>query len=278
MNNETFDSKKTVGIIGCGWLGKALALTLIKKGVSILATSSQVNNVEQLQQQGIKAQQLSLPGDVQTLSEHEIFSQSIIVIAIPPKFKQGRTDYAAKITQIVNAAQQRGMVKHIVLLSSTGIYTDLVGLVNEKTSLDLSSKKVVTLHQAEQEVLTYNAQASVIRLAGLVGPNRHPGKFLLAKKVLTGGASKINLIHQADAVGLIMSVLSNESSQGVFNAVSESHASKKEYYQKAAKSLSLPIPEFSQEPASDNARIVDGSKAKQVLGYSFIYPDLLAWL
>lgn len=275
---DEIERNLSVGIIGCGWLGTALALTLLEKGISVLATSSQLDNVDKLNQQDINAQQLTLPADVEQLTQHDIFTQQCLVIAIPPQFKQGRTDYVEKITQLVSAAQHRGIVQRIILLSSTAIYTGLSGIIDEKSSLSLTSAKVQALHNAEQAVLAFHHQTSVLRLAGLVGPNRHPGKFLLAKKVLNNAKDKINLIHQEDSVGLLLALLAEQSPQGIFNGVSDNHASKKVYYQHAAKALSLPAPIFSEGETLEAARIVSGEKAKQTLSHSFIYPDLLAWL
>jgi len=277
-NINKIEKSASVGIVGCGWLGTALALTLLDKGISVLATSSKIDNVDKLNKQGIDAQQLTLPASAEQLTQHAIFTQQCLVIAIPPQFKQGRTDYVEKIIQLVSAAQHRGIVQRIILLSSTAIYTGLSGIIDEKSSLSLMDNKVQALHNSEQAVLAFHHQASVLRLAGLVGPNRHPGKFLLARKVLNNAKDKINLIHQEDAIGLILSLLAEQSPQGIFNGVSENHASKKVYYQHAAKALSLPTPTFFEGEALGAARVVSGEKAKQILSYSFIYPDLLAWL
>lgn len=274
----TSDIQGSVGIIGCGWLGKALAKALQEKNTPVLATSSQISNVEQLNEQGIKAEQLTLPAEVKELSEHKVFTQQNLIIAITPKFKQGRTDYPEKIAQLVSAAKIKAQVKRIIFISSSGIYQGLSGLVNEENELDLTIKKVNLLAEAEQAVLAFNSHASVLRLAGLVGPERHPGKFLLAKKVLSDAKNKVNLIHQADAVGLILSLLSQQKVSGIFNGVSDTHVSKQEYYQCAAQALGLSLPKFDLSMATANSRVVCGDKAKQVLGYSFVYPDLLAWL
>lgn len=268
----------SVGIVGCGWLGSALATELLQKGCSVLATSSKLENVDKLNGQGICSQQLVLPTEQDKLIDHDIFAQQCLVLAIPPQFKQGRRDYGDKITQLVSAAQRRGIVQHIILLSSTAIYQGLSGIVDEESQLNLSSEKAQMLHQAEQSVLAFHHQANVLRLSGLVGPNRHPGKFLLANKVLKNAVGKINLIHQHDAVGLIVSLLFEGPHQGIFNGVSENHVSKQVYYQHAAKALSLPVPHFAGIDSKEAIRVVNGDKAKTVLGYSFIYPDLLAWL
>lgn len=273
----------SIGIIGCGWLGKALAITLLKKGMSVLATSSKPENVEQLNQQGINAQQLILPADSSQLVQHDVFTQQCLVIAITPQFKQGRTDYADKIAQLVSVTQQRGIVQRIILLSSTAIYHGLKGSVDEECSLNLTTEKVQILNSAEQAVLNFSKQGTVIRLAGLLGPERHPGKFLLpnkgrANKTLNDSTAPVNLIHQQDAVGLIESLLQAESPQCIFNGVSDTHVSKQQYYQVAAKALSLQPPVFSQDNSNQTTRVVSGEKAKHVLNYKFIYPDLLTWL
>ena len=277
----------SVGIVGCGWLGKALASDLLEQGASVLATSSQQDNVERLQTLGINAQQLVLPSAVEKLTQHDVFTQQCLVIAITPQFKHGRIDYGEKILQLVDAAEQRGKVQRIILLSSTAVYQGLEGLVDENSNLNLdeinsaelsSLNKVAILNKAEQLVLNFKGQGSVLRLAGLVGPARHPGKFLMAKRALKNTTAPVNLIHQQDAVGLLLSLLMPESPQGIFNGVSDTHVTKAHYYQAAAKSLGLKVPEFNLDKEEDSTRIVGGDKAKQQLDYSFIYPDLLAWL
>lgn len=268
----------SVGVIGCGWLGKALASTLLERGISVLATSSKLENVDKLNQLGIIAQQLTLPTASKPLIQHDVFTQQCIVIAITPQFKQGRTDYADKIAQLVSAAEQRGKVQHIILLSSTGVYQGLEGNVDEESSLNLTADKVQILNTAEQSVLNFSQKGNVIRLAGLLGPERHPGKFILANKTRHNSMAPVNLIHQQDAIGLIDSLLQANSPQGIFNGVSDTHVSKQQYYQAAAKSLSLQSPVFSKEYSNETTKVVSGEKAKHILNYKFIYPDLLTWL
>ena len=183
-------------------------------------------------------------------------------------------------------------------MSSTAIYNGLEGHVDEESSLNMATEKVQILNAAEQAVLNFSKlfstqfskqspkqlpkqlskQGTVIRLAGLVGPERHPGKFILANKTLSNATALINLIHQQDAVGLIESLLQAKYSQGIFNGVSDTHVSKQQYYQVAAKALKLEPPVFAQQHTNNTTRVVSGEKAKKVLSYNFIYPDLLTWL
>lgn len=283
----------SVGIIGCGWLGNALAQQLMKEDVAVLTTRSNADNVQQLTSQGINAKVLSLPADQTLLNSHAIFNRQCLVIAITPQFRQGRVDYAEKVQQLVTAAKANHSVEKIILLSSSAVYNGLSGVVDENITLDLSADKVPLLSQAEQAVLSFNEQCDnestddlatrngyVLRLSGLVGPNRHPGKFLLNGRMLKSPQAIVNLIHQKDAVGLIQALLASDLDGGIFNGVSSTQVTKKQYYQTAASVLNLPMPTFEEDAlvSVGEPKVVSGTKTQKSLNYSFVYDDLLSWL
>jgi len=297
MTDNVLKNKGTysVGIIGCGWLGSSLAYHLKEQGVTVLATRSNAENTEQLNNQGLNAEVLSLPAEQALLNTHAIFKQQCLVIAITPQFRQGRVDYADKVQQLVESAKVSKRVERIILLSSSAVYNGLSGQVAEDSMLDMSADKVALLNQAEQAVLDFNShaidassspdnlrhkKAYVLRLSGLVGPKRHPGKFLLNGRMLKSPQAIVNLIHQQDAVGLIEALLQSQLCGGIFNGVSSTQATKKQYYQAAATALKLPTPIFDEsELALENApKIVSGKKTQAALAYSFVYDDLLTWL
>jgi len=316
MSNKVISS---VGIIGCGWLGGALALQLKNEGVAVLATRSNTSNVEQLKCKDINAKVLALPMNQNTLNDHSIFNQQCLVIAITPQFRLGRIDYAEKVKQLVVAASLKGNVEKIILLSSTAVYNGLLGSVDENIALDLSADKVSVLNAAEQAVLDFNLlnnnisshdklnddklnkdslkantlkdkqdkkKGYVLRLSGLIGPNRHPGKFLLSGRMLKSPEAIVNLIHQKDAVGLILTLLKSDIDSGIFNGVSATQISKKHFYQAAAKAVGLPMPIFEKSKllsetsnsVKHTSKVVSGNKVKDKLNYSFVHDDLLYWL
>ena len=169
----------SVGIIGCGWLGRALAEELTQQGINVFATRSNLENVNSLQSSGINADILCLPTEQVTVNQHPVFQQSSIVIAITPQFRKGRIDYTQKIQQLVRAAQQSKHVKKIILISTTSAYNGLFGEVDETTELNEEAENVALIKQAEQIVLDFNQSiksneevnpivklASVLRLSG----------------------------------------------------------------------------------------------------------------
>jgi nucleoside-diphosphate-sugar epimerase len=276
----------TVGIIGCGWLGTALAKELLATNQHVLATTGHDESADKLVKQGISANKLILPTvlSVEQLAKNTIFSAAQLVICIPPRLKRGQHDYPEKIKQLVAAAEIGG-VEHIILISSTAVYNGLSGKVNEQQVLDFTAEKVQVMHDAEQALLTFTGQANIIRLSGLIGPERHPGRFLSAKKAVANPEGLVNLIHQTDAVGIIKALLLRQSeaslNKAIFNGVSEAHPSRERFYQKAAKALGLPQPTFIQtteETIPVLCKEVEGDKVGKELNYQFVYNDLLIWL
>lgn len=276
----------SVSIIGCGWLGQALAQTLQAENIKVLASYQSQSTLDKLKRLNIPATKLTLPLTVND-SENEfaesqvskaLFENDVLVIAIPPQLKKGRIDYPLKIRQLVELAEL-GQTRQIILLNSTAIYNGLVGEVVEDTSLDFSAEKVELLEAAEQAARAFSKQVNILRLAGLVGPNRHPGKFLQSERLFKNASAQVNLVHQADVVNIIMQLVnaSNESAGGIFNVVSATNSSRKHYYQTAAKAKGLPEPKFEHEECCHEGKKIVGDKLRQALNYQYQYDDLLLW-
>ncbi len=278
----------SVSIIGCGWLGQVFAQTLLEKKIAVLASYQSQSTRDKLNRLNIPATQLILPIAVSdnkldidansTLVDKALFQQDVLVIALPPQLKKGKFDYPLKIQQLVQLAES-GQTKHIILLNSTAIYNGLVGEIDENTSLNLNAEKVETLLAAEQAVQSFSKQFHILRLAGLVGPNRHPGKFLQSGRIFTNASAQVNLVHQADVVNIINSLIESSTvlPRQIYNVVSATKTSRKDYYQVAAKALGLDIPSFEQEQVSSTGKQVLGEKLRKELPYKYLYDDLMQW-
>lgn len=294
-------SKQQVAIIGCGWVGQALARELLRMQIDVTATTTNPDKLDTLTALGCNAKQLSLPlitsehnserssGCKQGLNQelsHKLISEldwladiDTMVISITPQFKQGSMAYPDHVAQLVALAQQYH-IERVILLSSTGIYQGLAGQVDEQNALMLGSPKVALLHQAEQAVLTGISKACVLRLAGLVGPKRHPARFMAGKQAVTNPQTPVNLVHQTDVVNAIVTMITQPQVSGIFNVVSESHPTRETFYQTACNRLGLIPPSFSDDQ-EQLLRIVSGDKYQQLslqLGQQLDWPDLLIWL
>ena len=267
---------KTVGIIGCGWLGKALAKTLIGSDYLPIGTTQRQENLDSLNQMGIQAELLSLPLEDIKNTKNRVFDCCTLVICLPPQIRQGKKDYPQKIAQIVASAEQ-GRVEKIILISTTAIYGDLLGEVDESTALDLNNEKVKVLNEAEQQVLAFNKQSIVIRCGGLVGENRHPGKFLRHKRMLSSPNAYVNLVHQHDVIAIILEFIVSEHLKGVFNLSSQMQVSKRHFYAIAASALDIPTPDFDESSPVELGKQVMTGKIRNCLSYQFKFDDLVSW-
>lgn len=272
----------SVGIIGCGWLGESLAHGLLKDNYSILATVRRDEKKQQLEQAGIPCDILFIPDDVN--SDHAVFAQQILVIAITPKFKQGLMNYASNIKAILAVAEQKN-IPQVILVSSSGVYGNLTGEVDELTPLPkVLDAKANLLSEAEQAVMAYPNLGQVLRLTGLVGEDRQPGRFLAGKVNLAGANQAVNVIHKADATGLLIQLIKKvNTSEKLFVGVSATNTTRKQYYQEAARVLNLVEPTFNA--VSDvntldliTAKKVVGENTRQWLDYQYQFDDLFSWL
>lgn len=272
-------AEKSVGIVGCGWLGKVLTNKLIENNHHVVVSTQSESNIEKLMLLGAEVECFSAENPSVTANDKlpKLFQQNCLIIAIPPMIRQGRKDYSEKIKRIVELAEV-GQVKQIILISSTAVYNGLVGDVNETAVLALSEEKVSIIHQAEKEALSFTGDTVILRLAGLVGPERHPGKFLKAGRPLVDPKAVTNLIHQTDAVGLLLGLINYPQHTAIYNGCSGKHSNKKTYYQKAAATLGLAEPQFKAENSSNISKTIVGKKVTELLHYKFVYDDLLLWL
>ena len=270
---------KTIGIVGCGWLGKALATKLVENHHHVVASTQSKNNIDNLVALGLEVECFSTGNSNSSYDEklRKLFQQNCLIIAIPPMIRQGKKDYPEKIKRIVELAQA-GQVKQLILISSTAVYNGLIGNVDETAVLDLSEEKVSIIHKAEQEALSFTGDTIILRLAGLVGPERHPGKFLKAGRPLVDPQATTNLIHQEDAVGLLFGLINYPQHTAIYNGCSSKHSNKQTYYQKAATTLDLSVPKFKAENTFSNSKKIIAKKVTELLDYEFVYDDLLLWL
>ncbi len=278
----------SVSIIGCGWLGQVLAPVLLAENIQVLASYQSESTLEKLNRLNIPSTQLMLP-IMADISEFEsnaemagvdkaLFQQDVLVIAIPPQLKKGRLDYPLKIQQLVKLAEL-GKTKQIILLNTTAIYNGLVGEIDESHTLNLTAEKVETLLAAEEAVQVFSQQVSILRLAGLVGPNRHPGKFLQSDRLFKNASAQVNLVHQTDVVNVIKLLIEDnvQTANKIYNVVSGTKLSRKDYYQQTAKAMGLAEPRFEQEQVSSAGKQVVGDKLRDELNYNYVYDDLLQW-
>ncbi len=127
----------------------------------------------------------------------------------------------------------------VLFTSSTSVYPQTDGGWVDETS----PANGPVLREAEKLFLNAPQAATVLRVAGIYGPERGFlfRQFLKGEAVLTeGGARWINMIHRDDVISAILAAL--ELAPGIYNVADDEPVTQHEFFEWLAQRLNKPMP------------------------------------
>ena len=252
---------KNVSILGCGWLGKPLATYLINKDFIIKGSTTSVEKLQDFKNLGIN----SFLVDIDEVNEQTIqpfLTSEILIVAIPSKNVLGFKNLIREI--------KKSTIKKVIFISSTSVYPSLnKEMTEEDTTIDSPLVEIENAFRVNK-----NFKTTIIRFAGLFGYERQPGNWFQNKKV-PQPKGFVNMIHQQDCIVIIYQIIKQDVFGEVFNACSNHHPTRKEYYLNAKKVLKTAPPTF-EDSSPLKYKIINADKVQKRLNYTFIYDDLLA--
>lgn len=260
-----------IGILGAGWLGLPLAKLLQTKDwdVRVSTTSSEKN--KNLLEEGFNSYILKFEPELEGNSDF-FKGLDILFLNIPPRRRTDIKDFYPKQIQQIQEQIIDNNIGKVLFISSTSVYGNENKLVTEQDELRPDKPSGVALIRAEQKLQNNTTYAStVLRFAGLVGPNRHPGRFFAGKQDLPNGQAPVNMIHQTDCLQIIEQILLQNAWNLTLNACADKHPTKQDFYKQAALHGNFVAPTFTNELA--DYKTIDNSKLKRELNYKFQYPD-----
>ncbi|MDU6411707.1 MAG: SDR family oxidoreductase [Yersiniaceae bacterium] len=266
---------KKVAIVGLGWLGMPLALALAADGMQVVGSKTTPDGVDAARMAGVECYPLEITpemaGDAEDLAQ--LLDVDALVITLPARrTPEGSRLYLQAVQLLVDSALAH-QVKRIIVTSSTAVYGDQPRDVDETTPLDPVTHSGRAL--AELEVWLNqlpNIAVDILRLGGLVGQDRHPGRFLAGKTGIKNGSHGVNLVHQDDVIAAIRLLLRHPDGNRTYNLCAPQHPPKAVFYRSAAARLGLTPPQF--EPDDQSAgKVVDGSRICRELGFAYQFPD-----
>lgn len=271
-------SVHSISILGCGWLGLPLAEQLVKKGFNVKGSVTTAEKLAVLAEKGIVPFQMELT-DEKIIGNQlpDFFQSELLIINIPPGRRKDVIYYhKAQIQQLINVLKNTTIQK-VLFISSSAVYPDLNKVVFETETEQPIKESGKALLEVEQLLRQQpNFTTSIIRFGGLIGPERHPGKFLAGKQNIANGEAPVNLIHRDDCIALIWEIINQDVWGETFNACADNHPSRSIFYTAAAQHLKLELPSFARDQAK--FKIINSDKIKERLKYSFKFPDPLVSL
>ena len=266
--------KEQIGVLGCGWLGLGLAQSYIADNFVVHGSRQSKKNADSLQEHGIHgfAVQISENHISGNLSEF-LNGVSRLFLTFPPGLRKNpKRDFVAVIRQLLPHIH-KSKVKEVVFTSSTGVYGPEQGYVTPSTVPQPQTENGKQLFEVESILLSQDGfTTQIVRLAGLLGGDRHPVKQLAKLPVVDNPQAPINLIHKSDAIGLLRHLADQAPWQSIYNGVAPWHPKKQDFYEQAAKEMELPSLKFADEPGNTNKVVTDPHV--ESLKYVFIEPKL----
>lgn len=255
-------------MIGCGWLGLPLAIHLHKNGHQVSGSTRSSSRFEALEMHGIHPFRF----DFDLPEEGILPDADITIVTVPPSSSSSYLHALSVISRDLDPDN------HLIFCSTTSVYQDRDGLVCTEAAIapgDLSSLDDLdtarhgtprrVLIEAEG-IISSHKNHTILRLAGLYGPGRHPIKYLSGRTNLSKPHAPVNLIHQSDIIHLVDVLVGTGDRPDVINVCAGQHPTRMEYYTEVARSLGLPVPHFNLSDSS-GGKIIDNQRLIALLGY-----------
>jgi hypothetical protein len=185
---------------------------------------------EQAQQEGIEFDGSTTKGTEQSLKWNigeevpkEVNGKAIIVAIPSSKWN---------IDQLVDFMKSlsKHSIAHLTWVSSTGAFEG-DGLVSEYSEAPprMTNEKAKRIQHQEEIAFSYFPKASIVRLGGLFGFERHPAKFFTNGRTIPNGEATANMIHGIDAAKLVLTC-SQLKVQGLVVGVPPELPSRRAFY------------------------------------------------
>ncbi|MDO5628469.1 MAG: SDR family NAD(P)-dependent oxidoreductase [Mobilicoccus sp.] len=194
-------TRPTALVIGCGDLGTEVGLRLAAHGETVLGLR---RRVEVLPPQ-IHGLSVDLTRDRPQLPDGDVRLVAVILTPDARDEEGYRRTYVGGLTRALDALDERGIAPdRAVLVSSTGVYGDLVGDLDEDTPPAPSSGTQQVLLEAE-ELFADRVGGTVLRLSGMYGP----GRDTFITKACDAAVTQrwTNRIHRDDAAAAVVHLL-----------------------------------------------------------------------
>ncbi|MBR9756885.1 MAG: NAD(P)-binding domain-containing protein [Algicola sp.] len=249
---------KRISILGCGWLGLALAVSLTNKGNKVYGSTTSISKLKILEEKNIKPFLIDISKpDVDMM---DFLSSDVLIIAITSKSLEDVNNLISNI--------EKSKVKKILFISSTSVYPLTNGIVTEETNT-----AITPLSKIEKLFITNPSfKVTILRFGGLFGYDRKPGNFIKSNTAVKNPEGYINVIHRDDCIEIIEQIIIKNIWNEVLNACSDKHPKRRHFYLKEIKKVGKSTVLFDENSKND-FKIVSSEKMKTLLNYKFKYAD-----
>jgi len=95
---------------------------------------------------------------------------------------------------------------------------------------------------------------------------------LAGKKDIPNGNAFVNMVHRADCIGVITTIIQQERWGKLYNVCADEHPTRAAFYTSQAARQGFEVPQFKQEGEAAY-KVISNAKLKRDLDYQFLHPD-----
>ena len=273
------------GVIGCGYVGTAVAMRMKRAGHAVTATTRSSENVHELRRLMDDVQQLDITDpnlDLSFLADLE----GLLISVAPTRQNQSYGDvFAQGMRNLAGALRRRTSTQplHITYISSVSVYGDQQGReVTEQASVDNSSAVNGMLAAAEELMLDIDRPDTaicVLRLGGIYGPGRDMVAMIreAAGQQVPKNGNAINAWSGLVDIARGVQFVSERKLTGIYNLVDDMQLSRRELSTLICDEEGLP-PVLWSHGSSANERSINARVSNQKLkdaGFELMSPSML---
>jgi len=231
-------------IIGCGFLGEAVAELFSSRGKRVLGLVRSADSVAALNGRsfGSAVCDVTDPDSVDAL-ETELRGVPLAIYCVSSG-RGGADSYAAVYREGLRRVLKSWIPGKLIFVSSTSVYGQTDGSWVTEDSPALPDRQTGHI-LLEAERIALQAGGIVARLSGIYGPGRSVllRKFLSGEAILEGGGHRwINQIHRDDAALALACLGDSPGFTGVYNVTDDVPATQRNLYGWMADFLKRPLP------------------------------------
>ena len=272
-------------IVGCGYIGRRLGLAL--SGQPLMALVRSASSVQELAALGIPG----MPCDLDQPVEIPLSTAGVDVWYLVPPPRLGEKD--PRLGHFLQALEDNGQPRRIVLISTTGVYGDCQGEWVDETRppapvVGRARRRLDAEQQLQQWGRRTGGEWVILRVAGIYGPGKLPlerlrqGKPMVAEK----DAPWTNRIHAHDLVQVCLAAMKRGRSGGIYNVTDGQPGNMAQYFMRVAEMANLPPPPLIDPTQAGSSlsvgmrsylaesRRIDNRRMLRELAVNLRYPDL----
>ena len=272
-----------ISVIGCGYVGSAIARLWQAKGHTVTVTTTTADKVSDLST--IADRVVVTQGDDFATLQEVLTGQDVVLLCVGAK-KRDRAAYEQAYLQtaknVVLATQDIPSIKQIIYTGTYAMLGDRSGeWTNEECPVSPSNENGEILAKTEKLLLSAQKEdlsVCILRLAGIYGQGRELIKIFRSWAGTTRpgtGNNYTNWVHLEDIVNALEFARQKEL-RAIYHLSSDEILTRKEFFDRLFRKHNLPGIDWDNVASASrsfNLRL-DNHKIKAA-GFQFIHPQII---